>query len=55
LLQQAPHDSLFSTELVITMVEHFWDYYYKAIIIRCFIPYVIYFSCTIMYMSFYVV
>ena len=28
-LQKAPLDSLFSTELVISLVEHFWDTYYK--------------------------
>ena len=48
-LANAPHESLFSTELIITLVEHFWDYYYKRIFLTGFVPYIIYFLCTIVY------
>ena len=50
-LANAPHESLFSTELIITLVEHFWDYYYKRIFLYGFIPYIIYFLCTIFYVT----
>jgi len=50
-LANAPHESLFSTELIITLVEHFWDYYYKRIFFFGFIPYMVYFVCTIVYVT----
>ena len=50
-LSKAPHESLFATELIIVLVEHFWDRYFKAIFFRCFIPFIIYFLLTIFYMS----
>ena len=50
-LAQAPSESLFGTELVITLVRHFWNYYYKRIFLACFIPYIIYFLSTIYYVS----
>lgn len=52
-LANAPHESLFSTDLIITLVEHFWDYFYKRIFLMCFIPYIIYFCSTIYYVSNY--
>jgi len=52
-LASAPHESLFSTELIITLVEHFWDYFYKRIFFLCFCPYVVYFCTTIYYVSTY--
>ena len=50
-MDRAPHESLFSTELIITLTEHFWDYYYKRIFVLCFIPYIVYFIATIIYVS----
>lgn len=50
-LANAPHESLFSTELIITLVEHFWDYYYKRIFLTGFVPYIIYFLCTIVHVT----
>jgi hypothetical protein len=50
-LSKAPHESLFATELIIVLVEHFWDRYFRAIFFRCFIPFVVYFFLTIYYMS----
>lgn len=54
-LANAPHESLFATELVITLVEHFWSRYYRAIFVRCFIPFVVYFVISIFYLSTYTV
>ena len=50
-LSVAPHESLFSTELCITLVEHFWDYYFKRVFFAGFVPYLLYFGCTIFYVS----
>ena len=50
-LSQAPNESLFSTDLIITLVDHFWDRYYRAIFIRCFIPYCAYFVVSLYYVS----
>ena len=50
-LANAPHESLFSTELVITLVDHFWNRYYRYIFTYCFIPFLIYFILTIVYLS----
>lgn len=50
-LANAPHESLFSTELVITLVEHFWDYYYLRVLWAGFIPYSLYFIATIIYIT----
>jgi len=50
-LASAPHESLFSTELVITLIDHFWDYYFKRVFFAGFVPYIIYFICTIIYIS----
>ena len=41
-LANAPHESLFSTDLVITLVESFWASYSSKIIWFAFIPYMIY-------------
>lgn len=48
-LAAAPHESLFSTELVITLAEHFWARYFRAVVLRCFIPFIIYFGATLAY------
>ena len=50
-LASAPNESLFGTDLIVTLVEHFWDYYYKRIFIMGFVPYIVYFVCTIIYAS----
>ena len=52
-LAKAPNESLFSTDLVITLINHFGSRYYNAIFIRCFIPYIIYFVTAICYLSTY--
>ena len=54
-LDRAPHESLFSTELIITLCDHFWDFYSRKILIFCFLPYLFYFFCTIFYVSWYAV
>ena len=54
-LAMAPNETLFSTELVITLIQHFWDFYYKRIFKACFVPYCIYFLSTIFYLSIYAV
>ncbi len=54
-LSQAPNESLFSTDLIITLVDHFWDRYYNAIFFRCFVPYCFYFVGSLYYVSNYTV
>ena len=54
-LSQAPHESLFSTELVQVLVEHFWARYYRTIFFRCLIPYSIYIILVLVYLTEYVV
>jgi len=48
-LANSPHESLFSTELIVTLVEHFWNYYYNRVLVAGFIPYLFYFIATIVY------
>ena len=48
-LAAAPHESLFSTELVITLAEHFWARYFRAVVLRCFLPFIVYFGSTLAY------
>ena len=43
ILAEAPDQSLFSTTLVETLIHHFYDEYYKAVIGLVFIPYIVYF------------
>ena len=50
-LSRAPHESLFSTELVIILVSHFWQRYYEVIRNYVFLPWFVYFSTTIVYIS----
>ena len=52
-LARAPHESLFSTELVITLVENFWDEYSSKIKTLCLIPFMIYFAACAFYFSYY--
>lgn len=50
-LANAPHESLFSSELVIILVEHFWKRYYYAILYRIFLPWLVYFFLVIFYVT----
>jgi hypothetical protein len=52
-LSKAPHESLFSTSLVTTLIDHFWDRYYRAVILKCFIPFLVYLVVTLIYISNY--
>ena len=46
-LKDCPYDSIFSTDLVISLVDIFWEKYRNEIIWKCFIPYLVYFLTTI--------
>lgn len=52
-LMQSPYESIFDTELVITLVELFIQKSKKALITKCFIPYVTYFIFTISFLTFF--
>ena len=54
-LDRAPHESLFSTALIKTLTEHFREYYYKRILLLGFLPFCIYFSCNLWWVSYYAV
>ena len=43
ILAEAPDQSLFSTTLVETLIKHFYDIYYKSVIVLVLIPYLVYF------------
>ena len=43
-LANAPHESLFSTELVITLVDSFWSEYSTRVIMAAFLPFINYLS-----------
>ena len=47
LLANTPYESVFSTDLVITLVKIFKERYKDAIMWRCFIPYMVYFLSTV--------
>ena len=49
-LSKAPHESLFSTELVQVLMESFWDRYFRSILYRCCLPFSVYFCVTLTYM-----
>ena len=42
-LSESPFDSLFSTELVITLNELMWKRYYHTVLYKSFIPFIVYF------------
>ena len=44
-----PYDSVFSTDLVISLVDIFNDKYKTEIILKCFLPYLVYFLTTIIF------
>ena len=54
-LSKAPHESLFSTDLIHTLVDHFWKRYFSTVIFRCFLPFFLYQSCMLVYISYYAV
>ena len=51
LLANCPHEEVFSTDLVTTLVEVFLDRFKSIIIKRVFIPYVVYFLITVSFLS----
>ena len=52
-LAQAPHESLFSTDLIVMLVDHFWHRYYIRVMLFCFVPFFVYMVCTLVYISKY--
>ena len=46
-LNDSPYEAIFSTNLVVTLTKIFDKKYKSAIWWRCFIPYMVYFLCTI--------
>ena len=52
-LKDCPYDSLFSTDLVISLMEIFGEKYKKAVFYKCFLPYVFYFLTTVCFLEFY--
>ena len=54
-LSQAPYESLYGTNLVKTLIEHFWSFYFKQVLWRSFLPFTIYFVTTVSYLSIYAV
>ena len=54
-LARAPNEQLFSTDLVITLINHFGDRYFATIFWRCFVPYVIYFITAITYVTLFTI
>ena len=52
-LARAPHESLFSTDLVVTLVESFWTEYSTRVISLAFIPFMVYLLVTVRYFATY--
>ena len=52
-LAKAQSESVFSTELVITLTENFWSEYKSAIVKYCLFPFIVYFLSTMIYFSHY--
>ena len=50
-LSKSPHLSVYKTDLVLALVEIFGEKYITAILIRCFVPYLVYFGFTICFYS----
>ena len=48
-LKDCPYDSIFSTDLVTSLVDIFYEKYRNQIIYKCFIPYLVYFLTTIFF------
>ena len=55
LLSKAPHESVFSTELIKILIDHFWVRYYRYVIFCGFLPYLAYMIMTLIYLSNYTV
>ena len=51
ILANAPYQSVFATKFVKMLVEHYWSRYYRAILVKCFIPFILYFVLTLWYMT----
>lgn len=51
MLGEVENEALFSTDLVKVLVEYFWEYYYGQIFNSVFLPFMLYFSMTIIYFS----
>lgn len=54
ILSNSPYETLYSTDFVQALVEHFWTRYRRSLLRRCFVPFVIYFISTLIYISNYV-
>ena len=52
-LKESPYASIFSTDLVISIVSIFEEKYKWAIWLYCFIPYLVYFFTTIVFFTLY--
>ena len=50
----APHESLFSTDLVVTLVDSFWDDFSNTLIYFAFLPFLVYLMITVKYFSTYI-
>ena len=53
-LARAPHESLFSTDLVITLVESFWEEFSSTMIYFAFLPFMVYLAATVVYFGKYI-
>ena len=53
-LADAPHESLFSTDLVITLVDSFWAAFSNTLIYFAFLPFLVYLSTTVKYFATYI-
>ena len=50
-LKDCPYPSIFSTDLVISLTKIFDERYREALIVRCFIPYLVYFLSSIIFFT----
>ena len=52
-LSKSPYESIFSTDLVLTLYEIFSERYTKAILIWCCLPYLLYFLFTVIFYTWF--
>ena len=52
-LKDSPFESIFSTDLISSLVTFFGKKYKRGVIIWCFIPYVVYFFTTIIFFTWF--
>lgn len=52
-LANAPHESIFSTDFVITLVQSFWSEYSSRVINLAFVPFMVYLTVTVKYYASY--